>query len=114
MITVEHNKLDFAEPSTCLNVHAGLKVIGVQDCWWPADTDRKAIPYFLLNTTVFLPSSVLNDANLENEVAANNHVSFLLLVVVSSKQLSRHMLVDQKRFTGILDLGDSAFEVEGF
>ena len=114
MITIEHNKLDFPEPFTCLNVHAGSQVIGVQDCWWPADTDRKAIPYFLLNTTIFLPSSVLNDAILENEVSAFNHVSFLLLVVVLSEQLSRHMLVDQKRFTGVLDLGDGAFEVEGF
>lgn len=57
---------------------------------------------------------MLNDAILENEVSAFNHVSFLLLVVVLSEQLSRHMLVDQKRFTGVLDLGDGAFEVEGF
>ena len=67
-----------------------------------------------MNTTVSLPSSVLNDAILENEVSAFNHVPFLHFVVVSSEQLSRHMLVDQKRFAGIFDLGDSAFEVEGF
>ena len=50
---------------------------------------------------------------MKSQPSTISHSSFLLVAVLS-EQLSGHMLVDQKRFTGIFDLGDGAFEVEGF
>ena len=67
-----------------------------------------------MNTAIFIPSSVLNNANIEKEVSAISHISFLLFGGFLSAQLSRYMLVNQKRFTSIFDLGDGAFKVEGF
>ncbi len=56
---------------------------------------------------------MLNNANIVNGILAISHVSFLL-AAVSLEHLSRHVLVDQKRFARVFDLGDGAFEVEGF
>ena len=56
---------------------------------------------------------MLNHANVEKKITAISHISFPPFVVFLG-QLTRHLLVDQKGFTGVFDFGDGAFEVEGF
>ena len=56
---------------------------------------------------------MLNNANVEKNPSAISRISFPLFVAFSG-QLTRHMLVDQKGFTGVFDFRDGAFEVEGF
>ena len=72
MATEIHKQLDFPVPFIFSKLYARFQ-LRVQDCWWPANADRKAIPFEHPNR---LPSSVLNHASLENEFSLISRVSF--------------------------------------
>lgn len=80
MTTKQHKRLGFLVPFISLNLYAGFWLIEYKIAGSPPTQIVK--PLLPFEQPPFLPSSVLNHANLENGISAISHVSFLLAMVL--------------------------------